>query len=92
MDTNLSWAKYELERLEEDQKFLKKIALGIAVFGAVFMDLWVVYSTSYHLDMMSWHPYPERMMILIVIFIGSAIAINGLTLMLFLSIRKKNGK
>jgi len=86
---NLSWNEYELQKLEEDQKFIKKIALGIAVFGAVFMDLWTIYSTNYHLDMMTWHPYPERMIILIIIFIGSTIVINGLTILLYLSMRKK---
>ena len=87
---NNNWYKYELQRLEEDQKFLKRITLGIAVFGAVFIDLWTVYSTNYHLDMMTSHPYPERMVILIGIFIGSAIVINVLTMMMYFSMRKKD--
>ena len=84
---NWNWYEYELQRLEEDQKFLKKIALGIAIFGAVFIDLFTIYTTNYHLDMMTWHPYPERMVILIVIFIGTAIAINGFTILLYIKLR-----
>jgi len=81
------WYEYELQRLEEDQKFLKKITLGIAIFGAVFMDLFTIYTINYHLDMMTWHPNPERMLILIVIFIGSAIVITGLTILMYFSLR-----
>lgn len=88
----MDWHEYELLKLKESRTAFYSITLSLVIVGSIFLDWWAVYSTYIFIDMMQWHQYPERMLVLIGIYIGSAIIINSLTVLLYFSIRKeKNG-
>lgn len=67
---------------------MDKIVLAIAIFGCIIFDFYVVYSTDYYIDIMEWHPYPERIWAIIIVYIVLALVVNTLTFMMYRSMRK----
>ena len=83
----MNYWDYELERLEDEQKFRRNVVLVIAVVGAVIMNSFTIYGIAYLFDVMKHHPEPIKQWIGIFMFASVTVAINILTLLYYASMR-----
>jgi len=79
--------EFELQRVESDSKFIRKITTIFATVIAIGLDVWTVYSAQYYLDFMKYHPNPENLWIVLGITVTIAVVINVLTLLFYLKQR-----
>jgi len=86
----MDYLDFELKRLEDNQRFMKKVVLVIAVVGAILINSFTIYSIIYLLDVMTHHPEPIKQWIGIFMFSGVTMAINILTLLYYASMRGDN--
>lgn len=85
----MNWAELELKRIEDDQKFIKKITLAIAMIGSFIADMWAIYFTQYSLEIMETHPNEQDIFIFLVIQNTIIVTINVLTFLYYLNLKKE---
>ena len=66
---------------------MEKPALVVAIFGCIIFNLYTIYAINYYLGLLEWHPYPDRIWLLIIINIIFVFTINILTFILAKQIR-----
>lgn len=86
----MTWEEIELKRLEKNLKTDKQIVLGIAVVMSFIADLFAVYHTNYSIELMVRHPYPEKVLLGILLVVGIILVINILTLLFYFSYRSES--